>query len=121
MESRLRSSMMTRSAASIRPLSWPHQPSFCELLPHNGNISVTDPQCEHADRPTPASTLDRGLSPPLCEHRYPYVQRRPDAPPVPFLSLQGRRLHQAGFAIGTPVRVLVTLGRLVLEVDAEAE
>lgn len=52
------------------------------------------------------------------EYRFPHVQQRPDPPPVPFLPLQGRWLHQAGFAIGTPVRVLVTPGRLVLEVDA---
>ena len=41
----------------------------------------------------------------------------PEPPPVPFLRLQGRWLHRAGFAIGTPLRVLVTPGRLVLEVD----
>lgn len=51
------------------------------------------------------------------EHHHPYIQHRPDPPPVPFLPLQGRWLHHAGFAIGTPVRVLVTPGRLVLEVD----
>lgn len=36
---------------------------------------------------------------------------------MPFLPLRGRWLHRAGFAIGTRVRVLVTPGRLVLEVD----
>ncbi|MDE2450111.1 MAG: SymE family type I addiction module toxin [Gammaproteobacteria bacterium] len=36
---------------------------------------------------------------------------------MPFLRLQGRWLHKAGFAIGTPVRILVTPGRLVLEVE----
>lgn len=60
-------------------------------------------------------------------YRHPYVKpnytyptaprRRPDPPPVPFLPLQGRWLHKAGFGIGTPVRVLVMPGRLVLEVD----
>jgi hypothetical protein len=58
------------------------------------------------------------------EHRYTYPhagRRRPEPPPVPFLPLQGRWLHQAGFAIGTCVRVLVTSGRLVLEVDERAD
>lgn len=36
--------------------------------------------------------------------------------PMPFLRLQGRWLDQAGFAIGTNVRVEVAAGRLVLEV-----
>jgi len=39
-----------------------------------------------------------------------------DLPPKPFLRLQGRWLDQAGFAIGAPVRVEVTAGRLVVEV-----
>jgi toxic protein SymE len=62
---------------------------------------------------------------------YPYVKpdcayptaprREPEPQRVPFLRLQGRWLHQAGFAIGTAVRVLVTPGRVVLEVDDEAE
>lgn len=43
--------------------------------------------------------------------------REPEPPRVPFLRLQGRWLQQAGFTIGTPVRVLVAPGRLVLEVD----
>ncbi|MGH8227429.1 MAG: SymE family type I addiction module toxin [Steroidobacteraceae bacterium] len=43
----------------------------------------------------------------------------PEPTRVPFLRLQGRWLEQAGFAIGTPVRILVTPGRLVLEVDDE--
>jgi hypothetical protein len=58
------------------------------------------------------------------EHRYTYPhagRRRPEPPPVPFLPLQGRWLHQAGFTIGTSVRVLVTSGRLVLEVDERAD
>jgi hypothetical protein len=58
------------------------------------------------------------------EHRYTHPhagRRRPEPPPVPFLPLQGRWLHQAGFAIGTSVRVLVTSGRLVLEVEVEVE
>jgi hypothetical protein len=38
--------------------------------------------------------------------------------PMPFLRLQGRWLDQAGFAIGSEVRVEVTQGRLVLEVIA---
>lgn len=60
-------------------------------------------------------------------YRHPYVRpnyahptaprRRPDPPPVPFLPLQGRWLDEAGFGIGTPVRVLVMPGRLMLEVD----
>lgn len=52
-------------------------------------------------------------------YAYPTAPRsEPEPPRVPFLRFQGRWLHQAGFAIGTPVRVLVTPGRLVLEVDA---
>jgi hypothetical protein len=35
---------------------------------------------------------------------------------MPFLRLQGRWLDEAGFAIGSEVRVQVTHGRLVLEV-----
>lgn len=60
-------------------------------------------------------------------YNHPYVRRNyafpnaprlgPEPPRVPFLRLQGRWLHRAGFAIGTPVRILVTPGRLVLEVD----
>jgi hypothetical protein len=50
------------------------------------------------------------------EHHHGYRQR-PEPLPVPFLPLQGRWLHRAGFTIGTAVRVLVTSGRLVLEVD----
>jgi hypothetical protein len=51
-------------------------------------------------------------------YAYPTAPRSELEPPrVAFLRLQGRWLHQAGFAIGTPVRVLVTPGRLVLEVD----
>ena len=36
--------------------------------------------------------------------------------PMPFLRLQGRWLDEAGFAIGTNVRIEVAAGRLVLEV-----
>lgn len=62
-------------------------------------------------------------------YNHPHVKRNyafPTAPRlgpeprrVPFLRLQGHWLHQAGFAIGAPVRILVTPGRLVLEVDEE--
>ena len=45
------------------------------------------------------------------------LRRKPEPGRVPFLRLQGRWLHRAGFVIGTPLRVLVTPGRLVLEVD----
>lgn len=38
------------------------------------------------------------------------------AAPMPFLRLRGRWLDQAGFAIGTNVRVTVSAGRLVVEV-----
>jgi hypothetical protein len=42
--------------------------------------------------------------------------------PMPFLRLRGRWLDQAGFGIGTNVRVQVSSGRLVLEViGAEQE
>jgi hypothetical protein len=54
--------------------------------------------------------------PPNCTHPTA-PRRRPDPPPVPFLPLRGRWLYKAGFGIGTPVRVLVMPGRLVLEVD----
>lgn len=37
--------------------------------------------------------------------------------PMPFVRLQGRWLDQADFTIGAQVRVQVTPGRLVLEVD----
>lgn len=51
-------------------------------------------------------------------YAYPTAPRLGTEPPrVPFLRLQGRWLHQAGFLIGTPVRIIVTPGRLVLEVD----
>lgn len=36
--------------------------------------------------------------------------------PMPFLRLQGRWLDQAGFAIGANVQVVVSRGRLVVEV-----
>jgi len=42
---------------------------------------------------------------------------RPEPPRVPFLRFLGCWLQQAGFAIGTPVRILVKPGCLVLEVD----
>lgn len=59
-------------------------------------------------------------------YRHRYVEYRttrlrPEPPPVPFLPLQGRWLDQAGFGIGTAVRVLVMPGRLVLEVEAQGE
>ena len=45
---------------------------------------------------------------------------RRDPPPMPFLHLQGRWLDRAGFTIGAKVRVLVSPGRLILEVaDSE--
>jgi Toxin SymE, type I toxin-antitoxin system len=60
-------------------------------------------------------------------YRHPYVKPNyayltaprlgPERPRLPFLRLQGRWLQEAGFAIGTPVRILVTPGRLVLEVE----
>ena len=52
--------------------------------------------------------------------RAKFVSMRRDPPPMPFLHLQGRWLDQAGFTIGTNVRVLVSPGRLILEaVDSE--
>lgn len=42
-------------------------------------------------------------------------------PPMPFLRLQGRWLGEAGFAIGSEVRVKVCAGLLVLEVIDEKE
>jgi hypothetical protein len=39
--------------------------------------------------------------------------------PMPFLSLQGRWVDRAGFAVGTDVRVQVKPGRLALEVMSE--
>lgn len=36
--------------------------------------------------------------------------------PMPFLRLRGRWLEPAGFGIGTTVQVMVSAGRLVLEV-----
>ena len=40
----------------------------------------------------------------------------PTTAPMPFLRLQGRWLDQAGFAIGANVQVVVSPGRLVVEV-----
>jgi len=40
----------------------------------------------------------------------------PTTPPMPFLRLQGRWLDEAGFAIGANVQVVVSPGRLVVEV-----
>jgi hypothetical protein len=59
-------------------------------------------------------------------YRHRYVEYRtarlrPEPPPVPFLPLQGRWLNQAGFGIGTAVRVLVMPGRLVLEVETRGD
>ncbi len=52
--------------------------------------------------------------------RAAFISMRRDPPPMPFLHLQGRWLDRAGFTIGTNVRVLVSPGRLILEVaDAE--
>lgn len=39
--------------------------------------------------------------------------------PMPLLRLRGRWLDAAGFAIGAPVRVVVSAGRLVVEVIDE--
>lgn len=41
---------------------------------------------------------------------------RPPLAPMPLLRLKGRWMDAAGFAIGRPVRVEVTPGRLVLEI-----
>ena len=55
---------------------------------------------------------------PKPNYAYPTAPRRePEPARVPYLRLQGRWLHKAGFAIGAPLRVLVTPGRLVLEVN----
>jgi hypothetical protein len=43
-----------------------------------------------------------------------FPRRLPD--PMPFLRLQGRWLDQAGFTIGSEVRVVVAHGLLALEV-----
>jgi hypothetical protein len=40
-------------------------------------------------------------------------------PPAPFLRLKGRWLDQAGFTIGSKVRVAVKPGRLVIETVSE--
>lgn len=45
--------------------------------------------------------------------RAPWPQHAPTR--MPFVRLSGRWLDRAGFAIGTPVRVQVSRGRLVLE------
>jgi len=49
------------------------------------------------------------------ESRAAHPSRRPPSAPKPFLRLQGRWLDEAGFAIGAPVRVVVSAGRLVIE------
>jgi hypothetical protein len=47
------------------------------------------------------------------------VRARELPSPMPFLRLRGRWLDQAGFAIGANVRVEVSAGRLVLEVESK--
>lgn len=50
--------------------------------------------------------------------------REPQVPhllPMPFLRLRGRWLDEAGFTIGSDVRVEVSAGRLVLEVIDPAQ
>lgn len=54
-------------------------------------------------------------------YAYPTASRcEPEPARVPFVRLQRGWLHKAGFAIGAPLRVLVTPGRVVLEVDQGA-
>ncbi len=52
-----------------------------------------------------------------CADQYP----RPVLDPMPFLRLRGRWLQQAGFDIGARVRVSVSAGRLVLEVESPGQ
>jgi Toxin SymE, type I toxin-antitoxin system len=106
--------------------------------PSNGSIGdVSQGYCPAAPiSPSPARNARTAIALPRlrrCTMGYliPYVRSnsayptalrlKPEPPRVPFLRLQGRWLHQAGFAIGAPVRVLVMPGRLMLEVDREAE
>lgn len=42
--------------------------------------------------------------------------RKPDLAPMPYVRLLGRWLDEAGFAIGSGIRVQVSAGKLVLEV-----
>jgi len=86
-------------------------PAASPIRARNERTPVAPPQLRHCT----VGYLHPYLRP---NYAYPTAPRRtPEPPPVPFLRLQGRWLHQAGFAIGTPLRVFVTPGRLVLEVD----
>lgn len=58
-----------------------------------------------------------------CSHRESRAARPRcvSLAPVPLLRLRGRWLDAAGFPIGTPVKVVVSIGRLVVEaLDVEA-
>lgn len=84
------------------------------LRSRNGTTPVALPKLRHCTM---------GYLRPYVKPNYAYPtapRLGPEAPRVPFLRLQGRWLHQAGFAIGAPLRILVTPGRLVLEVDEKA-
>jgi Toxin SymE, type I toxin-antitoxin system len=95
-------------------------PSYCPraaispLRSRSGSTSVALPKLRHCTM----GYLIPHVKPNCAHPTAPRLGSEPSR--VPFLRLQGRWLHQAGFAIGTPVRVLVTRGRLVLEVDERA-
>src|SRR5690348_17258178 len=112
------------SANPSKQLSNPHigevSPSYCPtaaISPFRSRDRTTPGALAKLRRCTMGSLLPY-VKP---DDAYPTAPRlKPEPPRVPFLRLQGRWLHQAGFAIGTPVRMLVTPGRLVLEVDERA-
>lgn len=92
-------------------------PSYCPTTAispfraSNRTTSVAPPKLRHCT----VGYLHSYMKPNCA---YPTAPRlTPEPPRVPFLRLQGRWLDRAGFEIGTPVRILVTPGCLVLEVD----
>jgi Toxin SymE, type I toxin-antitoxin system len=102
-----------RASGRIRDVSQSYCPrTVISLFPApNGRTPCARPRLRH---------WTVGYRHPYVKPNYTYPtapRRRPDPPPVPLLPLQGRWLHKAGFTIGTPVRILVMPGRLVLEVD----
>jgi Toxin SymE, type I toxin-antitoxin system len=92
-------------------LSYCPRAAISPFPPRNRTTQVALPKLRHCTM---------GYLHPYVKPNYAHTgapRERPEPPRVPFLRLQGRWLQQAGFAIGTPVRILVKPGCLVLEVD----
>jgi hypothetical protein len=104
--------------SSANAAKGPSNAEVADLSPRNcPKMAISPPLLPRVAAPLAPSHVRRWT----VGYRHPYLRTvrrwRPEPPPMPFLPLQGRWLHRAGFAIGTRVRVLVTPGRLVLEVD----